>query len=78
MSVDTTTIGQVTAELMDTIDRDYPDDDVTVRTVIVVAELHTPESTFVMYRCSDERTWIQRGLLAEALEASRRPADDDE
>jgi hypothetical protein len=72
--MDTTKVGRVAADLMESMAQRYGEEEVEVGEVLVVVELSHPpgaetdfeESTQVVYRCSDSRGWVQRGLLEEA------------
>jgi len=84
MSLDTTRVGQVAAELMEAIAEGY-DDAVEIGAVAVIVEVGTTDDadegwTTVNYRCSDTRRWVQAGLLdaaKRAVFASSERADED-
>lgn len=60
MPADTGQIGRCAAVLMEAID-DL--EAVDVGTVMIIAELnHGDEATTLIYRCTDPRIWVQRGL----------------
>lgn len=79
MSVDTTAMGVLVAELMDTIADEYGED-AKIGTVAVVVEIDHDEWTQVRYRCSDTRSWVQEGFFRAAQHAviACRDASDDE
>jgi hypothetical protein len=79
VSVDTTAMGVLVAELMDTIADEYGED-VKIGTVAVVVELDCDEWTQVRYRCSDPRSWVQEGFFRaaqHAVVACRETGDDE-
>lgn len=63
------------------------DDDAEIEVALVVVMMVSDdgEETHLHYRCSDDRPWIQRGLIHETLEVAQRasrsnddePGDDD-
>lgn len=87
MSLDTTRVGQVAAELMEAIADEHGDADVEIGEVAVVVEVGTTDDadadegwTTVNCRCSDHRRWVQAGLLdaaKRAVFASSERADED-
>lgn len=77
-------IGLVAAELMEALEgAELPDDvEASIGTVGIVIEVdldagHGAGSTFIRYRCSDPRVWIQRAFFEEALKAVDGPAPAD-
>lgn len=67
-------IGQAAIELMDNLKESHPDGSLEV--VAVVASVgYTDDQgdgcNDVIYWCSDERRWVQAGLLSEALDLAR-------
>jgi hypothetical protein len=88
MSLDTTRLGQVAAELMQTLADGYEDSDfdkTELGEVMILAEVKLEDEegewTNIAWRCSDDRQWVQRGLLHAALEQERlpgEPVEDDE
>jgi len=66
--VDTTQVGSLAANVMEHIEDKY-DDDTTVRTVAIVVEVDTGDSTTIVTRCNDDRSWVQMRFLEEALGA---------
>ncbi|HET6502108.1 MAG TPA: hypothetical protein VFG87_15235 [Amycolatopsis sp.] len=79
MSVDTTAMGVLVAELMDAIADEYGGD-VQVGTIAVVVEIDAENWTQVRYRCSDPRSWVQEGFFLaaqRAVVATREAADDE-
>jgi hypothetical protein len=70
--VDTSRVGLLAAELMESIAEEHGDD-VELGVVAVVVEIDIPPSTDEEYgatliemRCSDKRRWIQAGLFERA------------
>jgi hypothetical protein len=83
--LDTTQVGTVAAELMDTLaeDQERDTDELTVGVVMVLVEVQGTDEdgdswTWIRYRCSDPRVWIQRGMLHAALEQDQLPDLEDE
>lgn len=85
MTVDTHPIGALVAEVMDEIDETYGGD-ADLGVFAIVAEINIndedgPGVTHVLYRCSDNRTWIQMGLFDAAKLAAANAIsieEDDE
>ncbi len=84
MTVDTHPIGQLVAEVMDEIEKSYGED-ASLGIFAIVAEINIdeddgPGTTHVIYRCNDNRTWIQSGLFEAAKYAAMNasPLDEDE
>lgn len=81
MSLDTTRLGVIAAGMMESLAESYADQDVEVGEVVLLVELRGGDNwTAVAYRCTDNRSWIQAGLMQEgckAVEASRRTTRDD-
>lgn len=77
-------IGSFAMEAITDLEQRYPQ--ATVDTVAIVVSLRgvledDHASTMVRYACTDERGYVQRGLLEEAVDAARfgiRETDDDE
>lgn len=69
MSLDTTKLGEIAAGMMERLAESYEDYDVEVGTVALIVEVRSGEWTAVTYRCSDDRSWVQRGLMHEGLRA---------
>lgn len=73
--MDARRVGIVAADLMGAIADEFENEAVEIGEVAVVVELkfpanaEIPASTQVVYRCSDSRGWVQRGLLDEARTA---------
>lgn len=81
MSLDTTKLGQVAAELMESLANSYEGYDVEVGTVALIVEVNASEWTAVTYRCSDPRVWIQKGLMRagiSAVNAANGHGEDDD
>lgn len=64
MSVDSGLIGRTAAELMDSLEADGIDG--TIDTVVVVVSVNGPDDALVRLKCSDERGFVQAGLLRAA------------
>jgi hypothetical protein len=78
MSLDTSTVGTLAAELMERLAEQYSED-AEIGIVAVVAEIDCGDSTAIYYRCTDGRHWIQAGLFDAAKRAViEQIADDDE
>lgn len=71
MSVDTTTVGVLVADLVESMAAEYAKDDVRIGTVAVVVEVEGENWTWVRYRCSDPRGWVQEGFFQAAAAAVR-------
>lgn len=79
MGIDTTAMGVLVAELMDTVAVEYGED-VKLGTIAVIVEINGDEWTQVRYRCSDPRSWVQEGFFLAAQRAviSQRDAVDED
>jgi len=84
MTVDTHPIGQLVAEVMEEIEGSYGTD-AHLGIFAIVAEINIDEPggpgvTHVIYRCNDNRTWIQSGLFeaAKAATTAAVPIDEDD
>ena len=76
--IDTQKVGRLAAELMEQISGQFGDE-AAVETVALVVEVrHQGEdgggSTTITCRCSDDRAWIQSGLLRFGAELVERQA----
>ena len=75
-------VGVIAAELIETLVKDYEDEDVEIGTVAIIVEItgkeEDPEErwTTVTYRCNDARRWIQAGLFDAASEAVRSTSEE--
>lgn len=69
MSLDTTKLGEIAAGMMERLAESYEDHDVEVGTVALIVEISSGDWTAVTYRCSDNRSWVQRGLMNEGVRA---------
>jgi hypothetical protein len=80
--MDATRLGQVTADLMDHLNEDPPGESAELGEVLVLAEVKVtdPEGdwTYIAWRCSDERAWVQLGLMHAALDQEREVGDEDD
>lgn len=75
MSLDVTPLGELAAEVMERIEREYGDE-ATVGICAVVVEVDVPSDdpedpgfTEILYRCTDQRRWVQAGLFDAAKRA---------
>lgn len=74
--LDSTRVGVLAAELMESLEEAIPDGaiNVTVDTVAVVAEVRFhvdgSEVNLVQVKCTDQRRWVQTGLLNHAAMAT--------
>lgn len=74
MSLDTTSLSTLALELIERLATDHEDtEDAEVGTVALVVEINgryeDQEATWVEYRCTDSRRWIQIGLFEAATRA---------
>lgn len=59
-------LGQLTADLMEQTDEAFDDkDDAAVRTVMLLVEIDTAETTYFRVVCNDDRPWFQLAYLEE-------------
>jgi hypothetical protein len=81
VSLDTTKLGQLAAELMDSLAEAYEDDEgAEIGTVAIVVEIEGPGWTGVDYRSTDQRRWVQEGFFdapKRAVRLSARNGGDD-
>ena len=77
-------VGLVAAQLMEKIEADSePTDDERIGEVMLLVEVRGTDEdgpyTYIEWRCSDEREWMQRGLMHAGLDSERRThgAGDD-
>lgn len=84
MSIDTSAVGTIAAEMMDQIAERYGAD-AHIDTVAIIVEVDMPDTegrpgwTAVDYRCSDTRRWVQLGFFEAAKRAvleQGAPEDD--
>ncbi len=87
MAIDTTKLGKLAAEMMDRIADEYGDKVEEIGVCAVVVEIDVEEEegdgyTEVLYRCTDGRRWIQKGLFDAArravFDSDKRPDEDDD
>lgn len=80
-------IGFLAADVMESIEKATPPDghSPSIGVVAIVVEINTEEEdgpgmTDVIYRCSDQRRWVQAGFFKRAGDAvySPMPALDEE
>jgi hypothetical protein len=84
--IDASKVGISAAQLMEDLERDQTEigEKQTVGDVMLLAEVRGEDEdgtyTYIRYRCTDDRQWIQRGMLHAALEQDSRPdfGEDDE
>lgn len=67
MSIESTPVGSLAMRFMELLGETY-DEDATVRTVAIVAEVDTPDSSEVLVVCDDDRRWVQLAFLEWAVE----------
>lgn len=85
MTLDTTLLGRLTAEVMESV-ADMFEDDYHVRTCALIVEVDSPKRGQIIVRCSDDRPWLLEALLHEAensviemrAQAVAASGDDDE
>lgn len=85
MTVDTHPIGQLVAEVMGEIDELYGENArlgvFALVAEVVIDDEDTPGVTNILYRCNDDRTWIQAGLFDAAkrfAQSGSYPLDNTE
>lgn len=77
MSIDLGKVGLVAANLMDDLmaDQEEIDHDQEIGEVMLIAEVRGADAdgtyTYIRFRCSDDREWVQRGLLHAGLDEER-------
>jgi hypothetical protein len=82
--MDTSKVGIVAANLMDDLAKDQAEigDDQTLGEIMLLAEVQGEDEdgsyTYIRFRCSDDRQWVQRGMLHAVLEQDRVVDEDDE
>lgn len=84
--MDTTKLGEVAASLMERLaeEAERESDTLELGEIMVLAEVQGARQdaesgwTGIAFQCSDDRGWIQRGLLHAALAQSHLHEDDDE
>jgi len=79
MTVDTHPIGQLIADVMETLEQTYGEN-AELGIFAIVAEVNideddSPGVTHIIYRCNDNRTWIQAGLFEAAKVAAMNSSD---
>jgi hypothetical protein len=86
LAIDTSVVGTLAAEFMERIEGEYGEG-ATIGISMVVAEVtipgvddDDPGSTEILYRSTDDRGWVQNGLLVAARRAvfSATQPDEDE
>jgi hypothetical protein len=82
--MDTSTLGVVAASLMDDLAEDQAEirDEQELGVVMLLAEVRGEDEdgsyTYIRFRGSDDREWIQRGILHAALDQEWKAAEEDE
>lgn len=74
--MDLNKIGNEMASLLDMLAEEHSEGDAEVGLVLVVVELKDDDSSWISYRCSDPRPWVQRAMLSEALDLANAPPDE--
>jgi hypothetical protein len=79
--MDTSKVGVVAAQLTDKLadgEKSLGGEE-RVGEVMLLAEVRGTDDdgtyTYIAFRCSDEREWVQRGMLHAGLEFHRQPSD---
>ncbi len=67
MTVDMSLVGEVAARLMDAVDAQGVEGQVSAAAIVVA--INDGQQTRVTVLCSDQQPYQQRGLLADALDA---------
>lgn len=81
MSLDTTALGKIAAEMMESLAAAYEEHDVTVGEVALIVEVDGEDWTAVTYRCTTPKAWVQLGLMhagISAVHATRNVIDDED
>jgi hypothetical protein len=79
VSIDAGKVGLVAAALMDDLasDQAHMGDDQSIGEVMLLAEVRGEDEdgsyTYIRFRCSDSRDWVQRGILHACLDQDRVP-----
>jgi hypothetical protein len=83
--MDTSKLGVVAANLMDDLTKDQAEigDEQELGVVMLLAEVRGEDEdgtsyTYIRFRGSDDREWIQRGILHAALDQERVAGDEEE
>jgi hypothetical protein len=80
--IDAGKIGVVAAQLMDDLVKDQEEigDHQEIGEVMLLAEVRGQDDggtyTYIRFRCSDPRDWVQRGLLHACLDQDKVPGED--
>jgi hypothetical protein len=85
MAVDTAVLADLCASAVEAVDRDWGDT-YTIRTAALIIEIDSPKQGQLIIRASDDRPWVQRAFLEEAVDvidawrdkANDEPTDDEE
>jgi len=87
--IDASKVGVTAAQLMDDLEKDQAEvaetDSQTVGDVMLIVEVRGEDEdgtySYMRYRCTDARVWVQRGMLHGALEQEQLgdfETDDEE
>lgn len=69
MSIDTSVLGQLAAEVMDEVLAAYgEEEDFTLRTAAVIVEVDSARSGHIIVKCSDDRPWVLEAFMGEAID----------
>lgn len=72
MGLDTTRLGRVAAEMMESLAESYAEEDVEMGEVVLAVEIRSGGWSGIAYRCTDPRNWVQRGLALGLKRAIKR------
>jgi hypothetical protein len=75
--IDSTILSRVTMELMSDLEDKYGED-AQIDTVLLVAAIRTEDGNNVECLSSDDRPWVNAGLLGYAMEAAKESGDPEE
>lgn len=68
MTISTTLLGQLSAQVMESIEERF-DEPFEIRTCAIVVEIDSPKAGQLIAKCSDDRPWVLSAFLAEAIDA---------
>lgn len=86
MTLDASKVGVAAAQLMEDLETEQAEagDQQTIGEVMLLAEVRGEDEngayTYIRFRSTDDRNWVQRGMLHAALELEYAPDlnEDDE
>lgn len=82
MTVDVTDLGALVAGAMEEIEGTYSEEaqlgTFALIVEIDVADGDVPGYTHIVYRCNDNRSWVQAGLFDAAKRAAQNPVELNE